>query len=107
MSDECFNPRIAGLFPEGFELTSVGRQGWRGVKNGELVRLAASMYDCLITIDGSMEFQTNLSGVDLFVVVFETCESVPAYKFKLKNFSIASTSSFPGNYYRLNITNQE
>ncbi len=40
-----------------------------GIKNGRLLRLAAAEFDVLLTMDRGMEYQQNLSGVDLCLVV--------------------------------------
>jgi hypothetical protein len=39
------------------------------VKNGELLRLAASDFDLLITVDRKLEYQQNFSGLPLAVIV--------------------------------------
>lgn len=43
--------------------------GWSGVKNGQLLRLAASEFEVLLTMDRGMQFQQNFVGVDLCVIV--------------------------------------
>ena len=43
--------------------------GWSGVKNGELLRRASGSFDVLVTGDQSLEFQQNLRGIRLGVVV--------------------------------------
>lgn len=51
------------------EASTVPEQGWSGIKNGQLLRLAASEFDVLVTMDRGMTFQQNLSGVDLCIIV--------------------------------------
>jgi hypothetical protein len=42
------------------------REGWRGVKNGELLRRAReAMFGVLITADRRMEHQQNIPAPDL------------------------------------------
>lgn len=48
---------------------TVPERGWGGIKNGRLLRLAAAEFDVLLTMDRGMEYQQNLSGLDLCVIV--------------------------------------
>ena len=48
--DECL-PRGLGRELTDHEVHTVPQAGWSGVKNGELLRLAAQRYEALITID--------------------------------------------------------
>ena len=52
-----------------FEAKTLPECGWSGVKNGQLLRLAASEFDVLLTMDRGMQFQQNLEGIDLCVIV--------------------------------------
>ena len=45
--------------------------GWAGVKNGELLRLAATRFDILLTVDRNFEYQQNFSGVAIAVIVVD------------------------------------
>ena len=42
--------------------------GWAGLKNGQLLHLAASHFDIFFTVDGSIEHQQNVSTLDICVV---------------------------------------
>jgi hypothetical protein len=54
----------------GHDVWTVQRMGWSGIKNGSLIRLATGAgFEVMITFDQNMEFQQNLSGIDLAVVV--------------------------------------
>ncbi len=44
------------------ECASVSDRGWKGIKNGELLRLAESQFDLFLTADQSIRYQQNLSG---------------------------------------------
>lgn len=48
--DECLPRRLARELT-GHEVQTMAQARWAGVKNGELLRLAAQTYDALITID--------------------------------------------------------
>ena len=39
------------------------------MKNGELLRLAAAEFDVFVTADQNLQYQQNLSGVDIGIVV--------------------------------------
>ena len=59
-----------GHFPTGFEVHTVQQQGWSGIKNGELLALAAQHgYDALISADKNMEHQQSARGLAISVVV--------------------------------------
>lgn len=53
----------------GAEATTVPERGWGGIKNGQLLRLAAAEFDVLLTMDRGIEYQQNLTGVDLCLIV--------------------------------------
>jgi len=48
--------------------TVVGN-GWAGIKNGELLRRMTGLYDALITMDRSIEFQHNVAALPFGIVV--------------------------------------
>ena len=51
------------------EALTVPERGWGGIKNGRLLRLAEAEFDVLLTMDRGIEYQQNLSGIDLCLVV--------------------------------------
>jgi len=53
----------------GHEVRTVAELGWAGVKNGELLRLAATAFDVLITVDRNFEYQQSFKDVALAVIV--------------------------------------
>ena len=46
----------------GHECVAVSDRGWKGVKNGELLRLAEGQFDLFLTSDQSIRYQQNLTG---------------------------------------------
>ena len=68
--DECV-PRGLRTELSGHEVRTVAEAGWAGVKNGELLRLAATRFDVLLTVDRNFEYQQNFSGVAIAVVVVD------------------------------------
>ncbi|HEX7051140.1 MAG TPA: hypothetical protein VF188_13110 [Longimicrobiales bacterium] len=51
------------------EVETVVFRGWKGMKNGELLRAAAEHFDVFVTLDGNLPYQQNLGEHDLAVVV--------------------------------------
>ncbi len=68
--DECV-PRALRKELPGHDVKTISEAGWRGVKNGALLRLAAEKFDVLLTVDRNLEYQQNFSGLTLAVVVME------------------------------------
>ena len=66
--DENLDWRLERFLP-GHEIKSVPRLGWAGLKNGKLLaRAAQENFDVLLTMDGSMASQQNLSKIKLAIV---------------------------------------
>ena len=57
--DECL-PRKLGRELPGHVVTTVQQAGWSGVKNGELLGLAAGQYDAFVTIDKLLAAQHRI-----------------------------------------------
>ena len=67
--DECAPKRLKNDFP-GYETLTVDEVGFKGLKNGELLRAAAAeQFDVIITVDRRMPFQQNLSQFNLALIV--------------------------------------
>lgn len=52
--------------------TNVQAQGWGGIKNGELLRLAETEFDLFITSDQNIRYQQNLAGRNIGVLELST-----------------------------------
>ena len=68
--DEDLPRRLAELLV-GHQVSTVQRSGWSGVKNGELLGLAAAEFDVFLTMDRNLEFQQNLAALPIAVLVVE------------------------------------
>jgi len=66
--DECVPKRLKRELPA-HEVKTVQDMGWAGNKNGALLRLADGQFDALLTVDQGIEYQQNLSGLSISVVV--------------------------------------
>ena len=67
--DENLPRWLTRLFGSGVRATTVGRRGWSGKKNGELLGLAEIEFDALLTTDKGIPHQQNLADLDLAVIL--------------------------------------
>lgn len=51
------------------QVTTVVLKGWSGKKNGELLKLAQKEFDVFVTADQNLQYQQNIHGYDILVVV--------------------------------------
>ena len=75
--DECVDVRLCSELAN-HEVRSVVQEGWRGKKNGELLRLAAEHFDVFVTTDQNLPFQQTISKLPLGVI----CLSLPGDEFE-------------------------
>jgi hypothetical protein len=66
--DECVPKRLKREL-HGHDAKTVQDMGWAGIKNGALLRLADGQFDALLTVDEGFEYQQNLSGLRISVIV--------------------------------------
>src|SRR5712664_92030 len=66
--DECV-PRALRKDLPGHEVKTVAEAGWAGVKNGQLLKLAATQFDILLTVDSNLEYQQNFAGLALAIII--------------------------------------
>src|SRR5438105_3496507 len=66
--DECVPKRLKRELL-GHETKTVQDMGWAGIQNGELLSLADGQFDALLTVDQGTEYQQNLSGLRISVVI--------------------------------------
>ena len=66
--DESLPRPLARLLPE-HEVRTVAAMGWAGIRNSELLQLAADEFDALLTADQNLEYQQNLGALPIAVVV--------------------------------------
>ena len=69
--DECVPWPMHKLLV-GHECSTGQREGWGGVKNGELLRLAEGKFDLFITSDQNVRYQQNLADRRLPVLELST-----------------------------------
>jgi len=68
--DECA-PRALkrNLTAHGHECLTVQEAGWSGKENGELLTLAEGKFDVLVTLDTNLNYQQNLTGHRIAIVI--------------------------------------
>jgi predicted nuclease of predicted toxin-antitoxin system len=71
--DECA-PRAlkAFLTNHGHESLTVQEAGWAGKQNGELLKLAETDFDALVTVDTNLRYQQNMEGRRIAIVIFQS-----------------------------------
>ena len=62
-------PRTLARHFAGVSVETVFDRGWSGFKNGELLRRAATDFDVFFTADQNLQYQQNLRGYEIAVVV--------------------------------------
>ena len=51
------------------EILTVTERGWSGIKNGNLLALAASAFDVFLTVDQNLKYQQNLKNFSVAIIV--------------------------------------
>ena len=67
--DENVPRRLKRAFGAGFDVATVQEYGWSGVLNGELLRRADGELDAFVTLDRGIEYQQDLTGLSIRIVV--------------------------------------
>jgi predicted nuclease of predicted toxin-antitoxin system len=55
----------------GHSVATVVEAGYKGLRNGELMRAAAAQYDVLLTVDRNLPYQQNIGSLPIAVVIIE------------------------------------
>jgi hypothetical protein len=66
--DECV-PRKLGRELTDHEVFTVTERGWSGIKNGNLLALAAPEFDVFLTIDQNLKYQQNLKNFSIGIIL--------------------------------------
>lgn len=67
--DENLDRRLRNDFAKEFDVVTVEFQGWKGTRNGTLLRLAALEFDAFVTMDRGIEFEQAWRTLDLAIVL--------------------------------------
>jgi len=80
------------------EVVTVAYMGWAGLKNGELLRTAEENgVDVLLTGDGTLNFEQNLTGRRLAIVALSAIQ-LPIIKKHLPKIVAAIDVAAPGSF---------
>lgn len=72
--DECVPQRLrVELAPH--DVKTVVEMGWSGVKNGRLLQLSASEFDCFLTVDRNLQFQQHVTSLPIAVVAVRAVDN--------------------------------
>ncbi len=66
--DECVPRKLRRELPE-HEVLTVTERGWSGIKNGNLLALAAPEFDVFLTIDQNIKYQQNLKNFSIGIII--------------------------------------
>ena len=69
--DENLPHKLRQLFEDNIEVVTVSYRGWKGKRNGDLLRIAAAEFDAFITMDGGIPNQQNLGEINMRIVLLE------------------------------------
>jgi len=72
--DECVTRYLKRDFI-GHEVFTVEEAGFKGLKNGRLLQAASGRYEVLVTVDQNLQYQQNLKGLAVAVVVLKAQRS--------------------------------
>jgi len=71
--DECTPKALKRvLAEEGHQCRTVQEAGWAGKKNGELLGLAETTFNVLVTVDTNLRYQQNLADRKIAIVVLQS-----------------------------------
>ena len=69
--DECVPFKLVRLFT-GHDFTTAQQRGWGSFKNGRLLALAEPEFDLFLTCDRNLEYQQNLQGRKIAILLLST-----------------------------------
>lgn len=67
--DENLPRQLKRHFTVAIEVLPVQERGWSGVKNSELLWLAAGQFEVFLTMDRGVEFQQNLQSLSIGILL--------------------------------------
>ncbi|MEO6393203.1 MAG: DUF5615 family PIN-like protein [Pyrinomonadaceae bacterium] len=72
--DECVTRNLRRDFVS-HEVHTIEEAGFKGLRNGALLRSASGTYDVLVTVDQNLRYQQNLTTLTLAVIVIRSPRS--------------------------------
>jgi hypothetical protein len=87
----------------GHEITYARRIGWHQLGNGELIQKAEEAgYEVLLSTDRNIQYQQNLSGRKIALVVLGN-QQWPLVKLHLDKIAAAVNAATPGSFVEVEI----
>jgi hypothetical protein len=87
----------------GHTITEARTRGWDTLSNGDLLAEAERAgFDVFLTADKNIQYQQNLAGRRIAVVVLSTPQW-PLVKLHIEKIAAAINSAMPGSYAEVNI----
>ena len=101
--DECA-PRALKkhLIQQGHECRTVQEAGWSGKENGELLSLAETAFDVLVTVDTNLRYQQNLKGRKIAIVVLGN-SAWRMVRVHLDRIAAIVNEATPGSYTEVDV----
>jgi predicted nuclease of predicted toxin-antitoxin system len=99
--DECVPLKLVRLLA-GHDFSTVQQKGWDGFSNGKLLALAEPAFDLFLTSDRNLQYQQNLKGRKIAVLLLST-NHWPTLKKKVPLVQSALDKIQPGEFLRLEI----
>ena len=91
-------PRGLARFLGGHTVVEARVRGWEDLENGDLIAAAeAADFELLVTTDKNIQYQQDLTGRKLAIVVLEHSHSVAA----------AVDAAIPGSYFEVEVPFQD
>ncbi len=97
--DECVPHIVKKELPD-HDIKTVQEMGWSGVKNGELLKMAAAEFDVFITSDKNLRFQQNLGELKLGIILLPG-NQIPVIKALLPQIDEALNKTSPGSFMEI------
>ena len=100
--DEDIPIRLRLHFGSDVDVETVDYRGWKGLKNGALLRAAEKDYDVLVTTDNNLPNQQPLQQFDLAVVILRArSKSLADLNELLPQFEETLNLLRPGQHVRI------
>jgi hypothetical protein len=86
-----------GQFLTGHEITTVQREGWAGIENGDLLKLVEGVFDVMVLADKNLRYQQNLASRRIAFVELPS-NRWPILQRLAPRIAEAVNNSHPGDY---------
>jgi predicted nuclease of predicted toxin-antitoxin system len=99
--DECVPLKLVRLLT-GHAFSTAQQKGWDGFTNGKLLALAEPEFDLFLTSDRNLQYQQNLQGRKIAILLLST-NHWPTLKKQVPLVQAAVDKIQPGEFLRVEI----